>query len=234
MSAVIGIVPTARLFDTEDPYQDRYSFVNNYVKRVRENGGVPLGVLSADGYTAEETLALCRGFLLCGGNKLWPYHLQVVEHAVRHNKPMLGICLGMQAICAYFRVREEAEKRGWGGDSLALFEAMKRERFMFNLPVDGHWDVAITRSNTAQTKHPVDILPGTRLHGMLGARVMGATLHRYRVNGLAAGLSAVAYSADGTIEGIEGGPNILGVQFHPEVEREMDALFLDLVKKCEA
>lgn len=234
MGAIIGIVPTARLFDTEDPYKDQYIFVNNYVKRILENGGAPLGVLSADGYAAVETLALCQGFLLCGGHKIWPYHLQVVEHAITQCKPILGICLGMQAICAYFRVQEEAMARAWEGGTLALFETMKQEGFMFNLPVESHWDVAITRSNIRQTKHPVDVRPGTRLHGLLGARVWGATLHRYRVNGLAQGLRATAFAADGTIEGIEGEPHIVGVQFHPEVEGEMDALFRDLIQKSAA
>ncbi len=234
MAAVIGIVPTARLFDTDDPYKDQYIFVNHYVKRILENGGVPLGVLSADGRVAEEALALCGGFLLCGGHKIWPYHLQVVEHAVKAGKPILGICLGMQAICAWFRVQEEKAARGFAGDTLDLFEAMKREGYLFNLPVEHHWDVAITRDNIAKTKHPVDILPGTRLHGLLGGRVHGATLHRYRVNGLAAALTAVAYTADGTIEGVEAGPNILGVQFHPEVEVELAALFADLIEKSRA
>lgn len=235
MGAVIGIVPTARLFDTEDPYKDQYIFVNNYVRRILDNGGTPLGVLSVDGRVAAEALGLCRGFLLCGGNKLWPYHLQVVEHAVKEGKPILGICLGMQAICAYFRVREAAEARRFAGDILELFETMKRERFMFNLPVAHHWDVAIDRANIGQTKHPVDIRSGTYLHRLLGAdRVWGATLHRYRVNGLPSGLVPSAFTADGTIEGIEGGPNILGVQFHPEVEGELDSLFRDLIQKSAA
>ncbi|MEA5060649.1 MAG: gamma-glutamyl-gamma-aminobutyrate hydrolase family protein [Candidatus Pelethousia sp.] len=232
MGAVIGIVPTARLFDTDDPYKDQYIFVNNYGKRILENGGIPLGILSADGKVAEEALELCQGFLLCGGSKLWPYHLQVVEHAVRQGKPILGICLGMQAICAYFRIREEAERRRLAGDTLALFEAMKQEKFMFNLPVAHHWDVAINRSNIPDTKHPVNIRRGTYLYRTLGAdQVLGATLHRYRVNGLPKGLTLSATTADGTIEGIEKEPNILGVQFHPEVEEDLRALFVDLLEK---
>lgn len=231
MTAIIGIVPTARLFDTDDPYQDQYIFVNNYVKRILESGGVPLGVLGVDGRVAEGTLALCGGFLLCGGNKIWPYHLQVVEHAVHTGKPVLGICLGMQAICAWFRVQEEKAARRFAGDTLELFEIMKQEGYLFNLPVEHHWDVAITRGNMAQTKHPVDILPGTRLYSLLGGRVYGVTLHHYRVNGLAVALTAAARTTDGTIEGIEAGRNILGVQFHPEVEGEMAALFADLIEK---
>lgn len=234
MKPAIGLVPTAKLFEGEDPFQDQYIFVNNYPKRILENGGAPLGILPADGYAPQEALGMCQGFLLCGGGKLWPYHLQVVEHAVTTGKPLLGICLGMQAVCAYFRVREEAEKRG-GGETLALFDALKREGYLFNLPVEGHWDVPITRNNIAETKHPVEIRPGTYLHGLLGqSRVRGSTLHRYRVNGAAGALAICAQTADGVIEGIERGPNILGVQFHPEVEREFDCLFKDLVEKSKS
>ena len=231
MPAVIGIVPTASLFDTDDPHKDQYLFVNNYIQRIVTNGGVPVGVLSADGHAATEAFGFCNGFLLCGGHKLWPYHLQVVEHAVQTGKPILGICLGMQAICAYFRVREAAIARGFAGNTLELFDIMKKEGFMFNLPVENHWKVAITRTNVSETKHMVDIYPGTRLYSLLGRQVSGTTLHRYMVNGLAEGLEATAFTADGTIEGIEGEPGILGVQFHPEVDGEMDPLFRDLIAR---
>ena len=42
MSKIIGVVPTARLFENDDPYQDNYVFVNSYVRRVAEAGGVPI------------------------------------------------------------------------------------------------------------------------------------------------------------------------------------------------
>ena len=31
---IIGIIPTIKLFETDNPYLDRYEFVNNYVKKV--------------------------------------------------------------------------------------------------------------------------------------------------------------------------------------------------------
>ena len=47
MSRLIGIVPTARLFANDDPYQDNYVFVNHYVRRVTEAGGVCTDITGA-------------------------------------------------------------------------------------------------------------------------------------------------------------------------------------------
>ena len=40
MKPIVGVVPTAHLFETDDFYKDNYIFVNNYGKRIAENGGV--------------------------------------------------------------------------------------------------------------------------------------------------------------------------------------------------
>lgn len=53
---VIGIVPTIRLYETNDPYQDRYVFVNNYPKKIYEAGAIPLGLLLNDGKICVEQL----------------------------------------------------------------------------------------------------------------------------------------------------------------------------------
>ena len=38
---IIGIVPGAKLFGSEDPYADQYLFVNGYPKRISVCGGTP-------------------------------------------------------------------------------------------------------------------------------------------------------------------------------------------------
>ena len=80
------------------------------------------------------------------------------------------------------------------------------------------------------------IVPGqARFFGLLGREeVRGISLHNYQVNGLPLGLTLSVMAQDGVIEGIERGDSILGVQFHPEVEREFDCLFADLVEKSRA
>ena len=223
---IVGIVPGAKLFSSEDLYADQYLFVNGYPKRISENGGTPVGVLSNDGYVIPGCLDVCDSFVFCGGAKFSPYHFQVMEYAVRSGKPVLGICLGMQMMNTYFLVAEEAERRGWTGELLALFEQMKKERYMFTEPVDGHWNGHITRDAVDSFKHPVHVTPGSRLEHLTGRQIiLGASMHNYRITHAAQSLTVSGRTDDGTIEALEYGEQLLGVQFHPEADSRNDDLF---------
>ena len=46
---IIGVVPGAKLFGSEDLYADQYLFVNGYPKRISACGGTPIGILSSAG-----------------------------------------------------------------------------------------------------------------------------------------------------------------------------------------
>ena len=92
---IIGVVPGAKLFGSEDLYADQYLFVNGYPKRISACGGTPIGILSSDGYVIERALELCDAFVFCGGARFYPYHFEVMDYAARSGKPVLGICLGM-------------------------------------------------------------------------------------------------------------------------------------------
>lgn len=223
---IIGIVPTARLFETDDLYQDNYLFVNHYALRVVKNGGVPLGLLPVDGYAPKEALDACDALLFCGGSRIFPYHFQAMEHAVKTGKPVLGVCLGMQVLHSYFIVADEARKRGHKGTLLGLYETMKRERYLFTEPVEHHWDVHMTRDNVEEAKRPVAVARDTLLYRLTGQEtLLGATMHRYRVTQPSPLLTVSARAGDGTIEALEYGRQILGVQFHPEVDDSLGVLF---------
>lgn len=230
MSKIIGVVPTARLFENDDPYQDNYVFVNSYVRRVAEAGGVPVGLLSVDGALAPGALESCDALLLCGGRKIWPYHIQAVEHAAQTGKPLLGVCLGLQAVCAYYMIREEAEKRGLHRSAVDLFSALKREKYFFTRPVAHHWDVHLTRATVDAVKHPVRIAPDSRLARILGVdSTLGASMHNYRADHVPTGLRLCAQTDDGCIEGVEN-ETMLAVQFHPEVDSVHEKLFEELCR----
>lgn len=223
---VVGIVPTAKLFKDDNPYGDTYTFVNNYVKRIEENGAIPIGILSNDGYVNKSSLELCDSFLIVGGLQIHPYHFEVVEYAIKNRKPLLGICLGLQVIHSYFIVLDEAEKRNYTGKLLDLYIQMKKEKYMFVLPVEHHWDVHMLRDNIDDTKHKINVIKGTRMHDLLKKdEVWGSSMHRYRVNNVSKKLTISGTSDDGTIEMLEYDNFVFAVQFHPEVENKFDVLF---------
>lgn len=43
-------------------------------------------------------LNLCDGFIIPGGSTWNDFDIKVLKHAMKYNKPVLGICAGMQAI----------------------------------------------------------------------------------------------------------------------------------------
>ena len=226
MKKTIGLIPYAHLFENDDPHDDSYIFVNNYCVRIAKNGGVPIGILAVDGKISEEAILNCDSVIICGGNRIFPYHFQAVEYAIKNNKRLLGICLGMQVIHTYFVVEDEAKKRSFNGELIELYEIMKKEKYMFTLPVKHHWDVKLKRNKENEAKHNVKIIENTNLQRITSQNyINAATMHNYKINNPSERLKICAMANDGTIEAIEYGQNILGIQFHPEVDDELSEFF---------
>lgn len=114
---LIGVTPRI-LYEKEV----RKQFVNErYLKALIQRGFNTI-MLTLDNPNVEEILDLCDGFLITGGTDIEPkffneentgeskncdIHLdvldqQVVLHAKKHQKPLLGICRGHQAINVFF------------------------------------------------------------------------------------------------------------------------------------
>lgn len=238
MKKVIGIVPKGVLFDPEKPHtSDLYHLSNNYIKRVQEAGAIPVGIAPVDGRIDPEMLDMCDGFVAQGGSTMWPYHFQVIHHAVTHGKKYLGICLGMQLIHRYFAMAQMVEEQGYEGDMLErIIDLFCEQHIGEDLlhRVEGHRLAGITRENTDCIKHDVDIVPGTMLHKLMGKeQIRGASFHNWRVEDPVAELTVNAWATDGTgtIEGVEYGDNILGVQFHPEVDDKLPEIFKFLTEE---
>ena len=226
MKKKIGIVPAAKLDAVENIWDNIYRIVTTYPTRIYEQGGIPIGLLPNVDQYSEELLDMVDGILICGGTQSFDYQLQAIDHAVKHGKPLLGICLGMQMINTYFTVKAEAEKRGYNGSLLELFKQMKSEGRSFLGRVENHLKTPVPLGRENEVKHKVLVEKGSLLHKLTGSEeIYGATLHRYCVVNPAPDLKVIGRAEDGTIEAVQYGDKVLGVQFHPEVDGMLPGLF---------
>ena len=231
MKKVVGIVPASMTLETNERCMQ-----DHYIKRTVEAGGIPFGIAPTDNWVTEEALDLCDAFLVQGGNEFYPYHFQIIHHAITHGKKYLGICLGEQLIYVYFELKRRVEERGFEGDLVtAICDYLKElgSDFSVQKKVEGHRSEGVPRGKEDNAKHNVDIVKGTLLHKVLKRDTMRiATYHNLCTppEQTLVTINAWSASGDGVVEGTEYGDNILGVQGHPEIDGLLPELFQFLVK----
>ena len=237
MKKIIGIVPASYTgTQNESCMQDYYKLGNNYTKRIIEAGCIPICLAPVDNILSDDALALCDGFLVQGGAEFYPYHFQVIHHAITHNKRYLGICIGQQLIYVYFKLKEIIEARGYDGDlvtAICNYIAEQPSDFSLQQKVTGHRKEYPNRGNEDVAKHDVNIVPGTLLHRVLNRDVVRlCSFHGLNTPPEQNLVTVNAWSAlgDGVVEGTEYSDNILGVQGHPEADGLLPELFAFLAE----
>ena len=112
----------------------------------------------------------------------------MIQEAIRQEKPILGICRGLQL---YNVVT--------GG---TLYQ-----------DIEGH-----VGKPPYELAHEVELEAGSQLATIYGDKALVNSVHRQSLKDLAPHLTVTAKSSDGTVEGVEShsGPAFLGVQWHPE------------------
>ena len=137
--------------------------------------------------------------------------------ALREDKPVLGICRGIQLMNAAL-----------GG---TLWQDLPTQH-----PSDVDHHMAPPYDRVA---HEVRILPGTPLHELLGQDLLGVnSYHHQAVRDVAPGLVPMAVSTDGLVEAVyaPGQRFCWGVQWHPEFSFRTDAssraIFHAFVNAC--
>jgi putative glutamine amidotransferase len=195
-----------------------------YADRVAQAGAIPVLLPPTAGI--EEALPRLDALVLSGGGDIDParygaepgphitsVHAErdaaefaLLETALARGLPVLGICRGLQLI------------------NVALGGTLHQ-----HLP-----DVVGTHEHApkpgAFAGHEVTIARGSRLAAIVGAAGPGQpvtvpTHHHQGVDRLGAGLTALAWTADGTIEAVELDPGqspfVLAVQWHPEAGQDL-------------
>lgn len=234
----VGILPSKQNNESDNPYDDTHRFFDQVINKIYDFGGIPIGLLLNKGELNQDSLKLCDAFVISGGKKIEPFLLDVINFAKTNNKPLLGICLGMQTIAVYSYLEDMCKK-----DNILItkdnikskFEEIKREKVFFLKPVDGHYNEKITKNNYEKNSHKVKIKENTKLYKILGTDEINViSLHRYSVNLLGIDV-LISATKDDVIEGIEyRDPNIfiIGVQWHPELDDKSNQLFIALMDEA--
>jgi putative glutamine amidotransferase len=192
-----------------EPAHPEMALGMTYLQAIERAGAVPV-VLPPCVSGLETLIARLDGICLSGGPDLDPeaygarerhaelgptepsldaFELTLARAAIERGMPVLGICRGSQAL------------------NVACGGTLHQ-----HLP--GHRQ---TEPGT-ETTHTVEILPRTRLAGLLGPGTIDVnSFHHQAVDRLGDGLRVAARAADGTVEAIERPRSFaIGVQWHAE------------------
>lgn len=236
---IIGIAPTIWLYTNDDPYEDRYQFVNNYIKRIYDSGAIAIGLLLNDGKLNEEVLDICDAFLLPGGFRIDRMHYQIMDYAYKNNKPLLGICMGMQVINTYLLMKEECEKRNVDYYDLdkqrEVYDYLKENDPLLGIidddKINNHLHV-VNRTNFNDARHKIKLEKESFIYDTYKKELIDVvSLHKVEIKRASNSVKITARALDGVIEAIEvEDKKIYGVQYHPEID-DIDNVIKEFIKK---
>ena len=198
-----------------------YGQSHTYTDAIVRAGGAPFIVpLVGDEATLRRLYDLCGGLLLSGGHdvkapakgapaarikistspKRDKQEKQLLKWALEDDKPVLGICRGMQLLNVAL-----------GG---SLYHDIENE-----LTTAVNHTLNIDKKDFHHLAHRLAITPGSHLAAILGTdRISTNSLHHQAVRRLGGGLVVSARAEDELIEAVElpGKRFVIGIQSHPE------------------
>ncbi len=219
MKPIVGVMP---LWDEE---RDSIWMLPGYLDGLRQAGGIPLIFpLSSDEEELRRLMALCDGFLFTGGQDVSPslygeepledllsvcpmrdrMESLVFKEALRADKPILGICRGIQFINAAL-----------GG---TLYQDLPSQH--------PSGTEHCQRPPYDEPIHDVLVIKDSPLFRLLGTeRLPVNSYHHQAVKKLAPGLIIMALSPDGLIEAVHMPAKhfLWAVQWHPEYSWRTDS-----------
>ena len=92
----LGIFPTLK--ESKNKYDDKHEYLTRYLE-VLPDDVTPILLTIVNNNV--QNLELCDAFLLPGGSIINENVYKVIDYAYENRLPLLGICLGMQALAVY-------------------------------------------------------------------------------------------------------------------------------------
>ena len=234
---MIGISPSAVPYEADHGSFRRYASMTAYADAIAAAGGIPVVLPFVPG-DVPALVDRLDGVVLSGGADISPsrfgdqdvhpdtydvdpmrdeFELSLVHEALGREKPVLAICRGIQVL----NVALGGTLHQHVPDA---FSGLVHRQHHANIPAD-------------QPGHEVIVTPGTALARTVGCeRLPVNSFHHQGLKALATDLIATAVSEDGLVEAVEHRtrPNVLGVQWHPELMASTSvaqaSLFRNLVR----
>ena len=201
------------------PDQDLASGIMPVFNAILAAGGLPMGIPEISNAKAiADYASLVDGICIPGGLDVYPrtygqsfteyvgevrpekdvFEMVLVKKAIASEKPILGICRGMQLVNVVL-----------GGELIQDIPKLVGTSIVHNLPKAQPW----------LPIHTISIRKETSLYETLGKEsVWVNSFHHQALSKIGDGLEIVAHSEDGIVEAVEcKSPWILGVQYHPEL-----------------
>lgn len=94
---IIGIITRSGSSEENHNINMIYSDI---VKAVIRNDGIPIGLVLEEDY--KELINICDGLIFQGGDDFEEFDFKSLKYAYEIDKPVLGICLGMQLMGVLF------------------------------------------------------------------------------------------------------------------------------------
>jgi len=226
MKPIVGVMP---LWDEE---KDSIWMLPGYMDGISQAGGIPvIFPFSTDEQELKQLIGMCDGFLFTGGQDVTPevYHEDpmedlidccikrdlmetiVLKEAIADDKPVLGICRGIQFINAAL-----------GGK---LYQDIPTQRpSEINHHQNPPYNVPV---------HNVSIAAGSPLHKCLEVEQLPVnSYHHQAVKIMAPELVVMAKAPDGIVEAVYKPDNrfLWAVQWHPEFSYQTDINSMKIFK----
>lgn len=139
------------------------------------------------------------------------FELALIRGALQREMPILGVCRGIQILNV------------WAGGTVRNLRDHPKLADVHGIGI------------SSMSAHAVDVEPGSKLAGLLGAGPHQVnSFHSQAVGEVGQGFRVSARAPDGVVEGIElvGRPFVVGMQFHPEIVPQEMAVFETLLEEA--
>lgn len=210
-----------------------------YIQAIQKAGGVPIILPTGNDQDVDRLCGMLDGLLLTGGGDLDPSYfnedphpklgevtperdtveLLLAAHMLKADKPILGICRGMQLLNIHFGAAVYQDLGAQYGKPLIKHNQHARSQF---------------------ATHSVTIKPETKYHSIINQdNIRVNSYHHQGIKGIGGPLIIAGEASDGVVEAIESTEHafVIGVQWHPELLTGQEAahstlLFQAFVKAC--